>query len=84
MVVRICDRAPDDSALCWIGVAFVEPLLDLHWRTIGERFERGAKQPSLRKAYSCAWLRLSRRGWEFEARLEALIQSGENVGRQKS
>lgn len=85
MVVRLCERAPDDSALCWVGVVFVEPLLDLHWRTIGDRFEReAAKRPSLRKAYSCAWLSLPRRGREFEARLEALIQPGEDVGRQKS
>ncbi len=84
-VVKLCQKAPDDAALCWIGVSFVEPLLELHWKVVGERFTReAAKSAELRKAFSCAWLHLPRRARELEGRLEALTRPGEDVGRRTS
>jgi hypothetical protein len=86
MILAVCDVA-DNDALCWIGVAFIEPLLDNYWETIGERLEREAsRRPSLRKALSCASLHLKpyRRGLAFEQRLLALIRPEEDIGRSTS
>ena len=77
VVLRICDQAPDDDALCWIGVVFVEPLLDTHWKTISVRFEAEArKRRALRVAYSCAWTHLPRQARPWEKRMRHLMTRG--------
>jgi hypothetical protein len=79
VVLRVCDAAPDGASLCWIGTLLVEPLLDLHWSDIGERFEREARRSApLRAAYSCASVELPRRATEWKRRMRALVvASGE-------
>lgn len=74
VVLRTCDRAPDDDALCWIGVVLVEPLLDTHWKMISLRFEAEArKRRALRVAYSCAWTHLPRQARPWEERMRNLM-----------
>jgi len=83
----LCDAAPDDDALCHLGVVVIEPLLDLHWKTISDAFEAGAKRnPAVRKALSCASLdiRPSRAGRAVEERFYALIRPEDDIGRQPS
>src|SRR5205807_1628765 len=59
MLTTLCKNAPSDTALCFLGVQVVEPLLDLHWKEIGAAFEAEARRtPSVRKALSCARLDL--------------------------
>lgn len=81
LVLKLCGAAPNDAALCFVGVNFVEPLLDLHWKKIGERFyEAAARKRSVREALSCAWLNLKpmrRGGDELERRLRNLVQGHE-------
>ena len=78
LVLKLCAAAPDDDALCWVGVFFVEPLLDLHWRKIGDRFHDAAtRKRSVRKALSCASLTLKpakRGGIELERRLRVAVE----------
>ena len=81
--MALCDAAQDDDALCQLGVSVIEPLLDLHWKAIGDAFEAEAKRnPSIRKALSCAWLdiRPSRRGAAIEQRFYALVQPEDDIG----
>jgi hypothetical protein len=87
VAIALCDAAPDDDALCHLGVAVIEPLLDLHWKTIGDAFEAKARRNSaLRKALSCALLdiRPSRAGRAVEQRFYALIRPDDDIGRQPS
>jgi hypothetical protein len=75
LVIAICERAPDDHALCWVGSVFVEPLLDLHWAEVSERFEHQAgKRRSLRVAYSCAMTHLPRKARPWQERMQRLMQ----------
>lgn len=81
LTVAPAERAPSDEALCWLGVALLEPLIELHWRALGDAVDRALKQsPSLRKAFSCVWL--SGVPAEIENRWEELIRPDEDVGRQ--
>ena len=87
VAIALCGAAPDDDALCHLGVAVIEPLLDLHWKTIGDAFEAEAKgSPALRKALSCALLDLrpSRAGTAVEQRFYALVGPDDDIGRQPS
>ena len=87
VAIALCDAAPDDDTLCTLGVAVIEPLIDLHWKAIADAFEAKAKRSSaLRKALSCAWLdiRPSRAGATIERRLYALIRPEDDVGRRPS
>lgn len=81
VVLRVCDAAPDDASLCWVGTLLVEPLLGLHWNDIGERFEREARRSaSLRAAYSCALVQLPRRATEWKVRMQNLVgRTGEHA-----
>ena len=77
MVLRFIDDLDDDK-LCSLGVAFVEPLLDLHWGEIGREFEVAlGEHVALRKALSCAWLRDD----DLQRELDPLIGPGEDIGR---
>jgi hypothetical protein len=60
----------------------VEPLLDLHWKQIGDAFEAEAKRkPTLRKALSYAYLHLKgNAGRDLERRLRSLVESRGDVG----
>ena len=84
LLTALCDNAPNDDVLCFIGVQMVEPLLDLHWKEIGSAFEVEARRrESLRKALTCAWLDLKgRAGKEMEQRLRDLLGPGEDIARQ--
>lgn len=85
VAIALCDAAPDDDWLCHMGVAVIEPLLDLHWKAIGDAFEAKAKRNSaVRKALSCALLdiRPSRAGRAVEQRFYALIRPEDDIGRQ--
>jgi hypothetical protein len=74
LVLRICDRAPDDDVLCWVGTVFVEPLLNSHWKVISDRFENVArKRRSLRVAYSCTLTHLPRQARPWEERMRQLM-----------
>lgn len=74
LVLRICDQAPDDNALCRVGTVFVEPLLNSHWKVISDRFENVArKQRSLRIAHSCTLTHLPRRARPWEERMRQLM-----------
>jgi hypothetical protein len=87
VAIALCGAAPDDDALCRLGVAVIEPLLDLHWKTIGDAFEVEAKRNSaVRKALSCALLdiRPSRTGRAVERRFYALVRPEDDIGRQPS
>jgi hypothetical protein len=87
LVLRLCHLAQDDDMLSWIGVQFVEPLLDLHWRNIGEDFYAAAsKDRAVRKALSCAWLALKparRGGRDMEQRLLALTACTDDVAQSQ-
>jgi hypothetical protein len=53
VLIALCENAPNDDALRLFGAQMVEPLLDLHWKQIGDAFEAEAKRkPTLRKALS--------------------------------
>ena len=85
VAIALCNAAPDADALCYLGVAIIEPLLDLHWRAIGDAFDAEAKRnPAMRKALSCAWLDLrpSRAGAGVEQRFYELIQPEDDIGHQ--
>jgi hypothetical protein len=87
VAIVLCEAAPDDHALCRVGVAIIEPLLDLHWKTIGGAFEVEAKRnPAVRKALSCALLdiRPSRAGRAVEQRFYALVRPEDDIGREPS
>jgi hypothetical protein len=83
VLTTLCENAPGDDALCFLGVRMVEPLLDLHWKEIGSGFEAEARRtPSLRQARSCAWLNLKgSTGQDLEPRLRSLIEP-DHVGRR--
>jgi hypothetical protein len=83
VLIVLCENAPNDDVLCFLGVRLVEPLLDLHWKQIGSAFEAEARRRlSLRKALSCAWLDLKGRGsHEMEQRLLSLLPPREDTGR---
>jgi hypothetical protein len=82
VLLLLCDNAPNDQALCFLGVQLVEPLLDLHWKEIGSAFETEVRRrPALRKALSCAWLDLNgKAGKDFERRLRTLVGPDDHVG----
>jgi hypothetical protein len=93
VVLRACAAAPSDDALCWIGVTLVEPLLDLHWREIGEAFLRAAEGSSpVRRALSCSWHHIVEQrtrseaerviARDLEARLEAAVGDEDDIGRR--
>jgi hypothetical protein len=87
VAIALCGAAPDDHTLCRLGVVIIEPLLDLHWKTIGDAFEVEAKRnPAVRKALSCALLdiRPSRAGRAVERRFYALVRPEDDIGRQRS
>jgi len=78
VIIDLAESLPEDR-LCQLGVNLIEPLLDLHWDEIGEAFESAARgRSNLRRALSCAWLDLDE---GVIARLEGLIQPGEDIGR---
>jgi hypothetical protein len=84
LVLKFCEAAPDDDALCWVGVNFIAPLLDLHWERIGEGFLKAASgSRNVRKAFSCAAIKLkpTRRGG-CRARSEA--RGGHRARRHRS
>jgi hypothetical protein len=81
MVIAFCESAPDDDMLCWVGVALLEPLLDLHALKILLRFEIEArKRPALRKAMSCCWLHVKSR--KERKRLSVLLGPDDDIGRK--
>ena len=85
ITLSFCETASDDDDLCWIGVNLVEPLLDLHWKAVHDRFEKAAiSSANVRKALSCATLdirpRGKRKGALVEHRLRDLIGPNENIG----
>jgi hypothetical protein len=83
LTTELADRAPTDDALCWLGVALLEPLIELHWRALGESLDRALiRSGNLRKALSCVWL--SDVADELETRWYSLIQPDEHVGRRRS
>lgn len=87
VAIALCDAAPNDDALCHLGIAVIEPLLDLHWKTIGHAFEAKAKRnAALRKALSCALLdiRPRRAGRAIEKRLYALMRPEDDIGGPRS
>jgi hypothetical protein len=71
----LCERAPDESALTWIGTVLIEPLVDLHWRAVGDRLIAAAeKSRPVRVALAGAWFHLPRRAREIEHRLDELAK----------
>jgi hypothetical protein len=80
VILQLVGSAPDDAHLCAIGVILLDPLLDLYWRTITERFEREMVQnEKLRKAFSCTMLDIPD---EIDSRLHDLVAPAEDIGRK--
>jgi hypothetical protein len=82
VLIALCENAPNDDALRLFGAQMVEPLLDLHWKQIGDAFEAEAKRkPTLRKALSHAYLHLKgNAGRDLERRLRSLVESRGDAG----
>jgi hypothetical protein len=54
LTLELANLAPDDDAVCWLEVAVLEPLLELHWKALGDAVDRAlAASDRLRKALSC-------------------------------
>jgi hypothetical protein len=57
LTVAVADLAPDDAALCLLGIEVLEPLAELHWRELADALDSAlARSVPLRKAMSCVWL----------------------------
>ena len=80
-VVEVSENADEDE-LVWIAVLLIDPLLDIHWRVIGDEFEAAMRQSrKLRMAYSCAWTDVDFPD-DLGSRLDALVQEDEHIGRR--
>src|SRR4051794_2821072 len=79
LIIELVQVAPDDHYLCAIGVILIDPLLDLHWQEIGDRFAAEMERvDNLRKAFSCTMIDVPD---EVYSRLHALVRSEDDIGR---
>lgn len=78
VAVELANLAPDDDRLCWVGVAYLEPLVEVRWMELGSGLERAlASSGRLRKAMSCVWL--SDVPEETRRQIDALIGPDEQL-----
>ena len=56
-IVQLVEFARSQDDLCWIGVHFLEPLIDLYWATVVSDVEDALEaSKDLRRAFSCCLL----------------------------
>jgi hypothetical protein len=77
--VELAAMAPDEDALCNLGIWVLEGVIEEHWRTLGEDIDEALRQHSeLRTAFTCAWL--SGIPKRVENRWRALIRPEDHLG----
>lgn len=79
-LLPLIDGLSDDE-LCWVGVGYVEAIIDCGWPGIRPELEAAlAQSANLRKAASCA----GPQDDEAWAIIERSLRPGEDVGRQST
>src|SRR5438132_7254630 len=78
LIIKLVQAATDSASLCAIGVILIDPLLDIHWQEIADRFAvemRGSDK--LRKAFSCTMLDIPE---DIYTRLHDLVDADDDIG----